>query len=177
AAVYPLRVVAGSMVRGAGLAARDSPQAPPLMRWPRTGQSCVEEDGLRHTGLRSSVLDQRVPPVCGPACAGRASPRRLSPALTPGQRGRRRRLDAGTIRVVRQLTELSSGRFASGPPKSDAGKRVIVLPAATMPIVRQHMSWLVKPDDEALVFTSPEGGPLRRHFRQRVWLPPLRAAG
>jgi len=26
------------------------------------------------------------------------------------------------------------------------------------------------------VFTSPEGAPLRRNFRQRVWLPALRAA-
>ena len=34
---------------------------------------------------------------CGPACAGRASPKRLSPALTPGQRRRRRRLDGDWI--------------------------------------------------------------------------------
>ena len=54
---------------------------------------------------------------------------------------------------------------------------MIVLPAAVMPVVRQHMAWLVKPDDDALEFTSPEGAPLRRNFRQRVWLPALRAAG
>ena len=53
---------------------------------------------------------------------------------------------------------------------------MIVLPAAIMPVVRQHMAWLVKADDEAEVFTSPEGMPLRRNFRQRVWLPALRAA-
>jgi integrase len=83
---------------------------------------------------------------------------------------------AGTVHVVRQLTELSGGQFAPGPPKSDAGKRVIVLPTAIMPVIRQHMSCLVKAEDEALVFTSPEGHPLRRNFRQRVWLPALRAA-
>lgn len=49
-------------------------------------------------------------------------------------------LEVGTIRVVRQITELSGGQLAPGPPKSDAGKRVIVLPAAIMPVVRQHMS-------------------------------------
>lgn len=86
-------------------------------------------------------------------------------------------LEAGTVRVVRQVTELSGGQLVPGPPKSDAGKRLIVLPVAIMPVVRQHMTWLVKPDDDALVFTSPEGGPLRRNFRQRVWLPALRAAG
>ena len=74
-------------------------------------------------------------------------------------------LDAGTVRISRQVTELSGGQLAPGPPKSDAGKRVVVLPAAIMPVVRQHMAWLVKTEDEALVFTSPEGMPLRRNFR------------
>lgn len=67
--------------------------------------------------------------------------------------------------------------LAYPPAGPGPGKRLIVLPTAIMPVVRQHMSWLVKPDDEALVFTSPEGHPLRRNFRQRVWLPALRAAG
>jgi integrase len=40
-----------------------------------------------------SRIDLRALRGCGPACAGRASPKRLSPALTPGQRRRRRRLD------------------------------------------------------------------------------------
>jgi len=75
------------------------------------------------------------------------------------------------------VTELSGGQLAPGPPKSDAGKRVIALPAAIMPGVWQYMSWLVKPYDDDLVFTSPEGAPLRRNFRRRVWLPALRAAG
>jgi len=46
-----------------------------------------------------------------------------------------------------------------------------------MPVVRQHMAWLVKADDEALVFTSPEGMPLRQNFRQRAWLPALERPG
>ena len=32
-------------------------------------------------------------------------------------------------------------------------------------------------NDAAPLVTGPEGGPLRRNFRQRVWLPALRAAG
>jgi integrase len=86
-------------------------------------------------------------------------------------------LETGTVRVVRQVTELSGGQLAPGPPKSDAGKRMVVLPAAVVPTVRQHLAWWVKADDDALVFTSPEGMPLRRNFRKRVWLPALRAAG
>ena len=51
-------------------------------------------------------------------------PLTLSPALTRGQRHRRRRVDlaAGTVRVVRQVTELSGGQLAPGPAKPDAGK-------------------------------------------------------
>jgi hypothetical protein len=51
-------------------------------------------DGCALTGTarRVSRFDLRPARLCGPACAGRASPR-LSPALTPGQRRRRRRLE------------------------------------------------------------------------------------
>jgi hypothetical protein len=45
------------------------------------------------SACRVSHLDLRVLCACGPACAGRAA-QRQSPALTPGQRRRRRRLDA-----------------------------------------------------------------------------------
>jgi integrase len=51
-----------------------------------------------------------------------------------------------------------------------------MLPAVIMPVIRQHMSWLVTPDDKALVLTSQAGSPLRPNFRQPVWLPALRAA-
>jgi hypothetical protein len=50
-------------------------------------------------------------PVCGPACAGRASAR-LSPALTPGQRRLRRRLDPETGEL---LTKWDDALDAIGP--------------------------------------------------------------
>ena len=82
------------------------------------------------------------------------------------------------MRVFRQLAEQPGGGFTIGPPKSDAGKRVVVIPDVIMPAVRQHMSWVTQPGEETLVFATPTGAPLRHsNFRQRVWLPALRQAG
>jgi integrase len=106
------------------------------------------------------------------------SPKRPSPAREPGQRRRRRRLEAGTVRVFRQLAEQRGGGFAFGPPKSDAGKRVVVIPDVIMPIVKQQMSWVAQPGEETLVFVTATGAPLRHsNFRRRVWLPALQEAG
>jgi integrase len=86
--------------------------------------------------------------------------------------------EGGTVRVFRQLAEQRGGGFTVGPPKSDAGKRVVVIPDVIMPAVRQHMSRVTQPGEETLVFATPTGAPLRHsNFRQRVWLPALRQAG
>jgi integrase len=45
-------------------------------------------------------------------------------------------LEGGTVRVFRQLAEQRGGGFVIRPPKSDAGKRVIVIPDVVMPAVR-----------------------------------------
>ena len=87
-------------------------------------------------------------------------------------------LEARTIRVVRQLAEVRGRGFAFGPPKSEAGKRIVVVPDAVMPALRQHMIAFPAPGDEGLVFTTPTGRPWpHSRFRSRVWLPALRAAG
>jgi integrase len=87
-------------------------------------------------------------------------------------------LTAQTVRVSRQLVELRGGGFGFAPPKSDAGKRMVVTPAAIMPIVREHVGRMGDVDDDRLIFTSPKDTPLRHaNFRQRVWLPALRSAG
>ena len=69
-------------------------------------------------------------------------------------------LAAHTVRAPRQLAELPGGGFGFAPPKSDAGKRVVVIPAVIMPIVREHVERM-DADDDQLIFTSPEGAPLR----------------
>ncbi|NEE02073.1 tyrosine-type recombinase/integrase [Phytoactinopolyspora halotolerans] len=80
----------------------------------------------------------------------------------------RRRLD-----VVRAFTDVR-GRMIEGSPKSHQSR--------TVPLHRWLCSELAPyvegRDRDALVFTAPGGGPLRKsNFRHRVWYPAVRAAG
>ena len=45
-------------------------------------------------------------------------------------------LTAGTVSVRRQHVELDTGRLVTGPPKSRAGLRTVVIPAAILPAMR-----------------------------------------
>lgn len=49
-----------------------------------------------------------------------------------------------------------------GPPKSKAGRRVVGIPQAIIPVLREHLAVYTKDDPGALVFPAPKGGPLRR---------------
>ncbi len=103
-------------------------------------------------------------------------------SLRWGELGALRRCDidlaARTVRVSRQLAEARGGGFAFGPPKSEAGTRVVTIPEVIVPVVHWHLSCFAQPGDDGLVFTSLRGRPLRHsHFRQREWLPALEAAG
>jgi hypothetical protein len=66
-------------------------------------------------------------------------------------------LDAQTIRFERQLAEQRGGGFTVAPPKSDAGKRIVVMPDTIVPIISQHMHNYVAPGPDSLVFTSAAG--------------------
>jgi integrase len=92
---------------------------------------------------------------------------------------RRRYLDPlhKTVRVVEQCTQVN-GRFVWGPPKTSAGTRTVVLPQFICDVVVEHLAKWSEPGTEGLVFTMPDGAPLRReNFRRRVWLPACREAG
>ena len=87
-------------------------------------------------------------------------------------------VQARTVRVSRQLSERLGGGFAFGPPKSEAGKRTVAIPYVIMPDLAAHIVTYAQPGNDGLVFTSPEGGLLRRsNFIRRAWQPALRAAG
>jgi len=49
-----------------------------------------------------------------------------------------------------------------GPPKSRAGRRIIGIPDAIIPALREHLAAFVKEQPTALVFPGQMGGPLRR---------------
>jgi integrase len=101
-------------------------------------------------------------------------------------------LDAGTLTVTGQLQQLS-GRLVAGPPKSDAGRRVIALDKTTIAALREHR---VRQQGEraaggtgraerGYVFTTRAGKPvgpdrMTRLFRELVaasGLPPVTLHG
>ena len=86
--------------------------------------------------------------------------------------------EQGTVRVERSLTELAGGGRLFGPPKSMAGKRMVVVPAVIRPALAHHLATFTASQADALVFTSSTGAPLRDgNFRRRVWRPALAEAG
>jgi hypothetical protein len=71
-----------------------------------------------------------------------------------------------------------NGRLLPGPPKTEAGRRTVTLPALAAVALAEHLAQFADPGPDGLVFPAPEGGDLRRsNFRRRCWLPATTAAG
>ena len=66
-----------------------------------------------------------------------------------------------------------------GPPKSQAGNRVVALPAAAVAELRTHLRDFVGTDSESLLFTGEKGGLLRTsNFRRAVdWSQAVKRCG
>ena len=91
---------------------------------------------------------------------------------------RRSRCDVtrSRVQVVESLAEVG-GRLHFGPTKTYA-RRWVRLPKSVAQTLGQHLARIVRADPSALVFTSPQGGPLRSpNFRRRVWNPAVHLAG
>jgi len=85
-------------------------------------------------------------------------------------------LAACTVRVTRQINYPPGGGHTFGPPKSRASRRVVSFPDLIVPDLREHVDGL--DPDAALLFTSPDGQPLRHsNFYRRAWTPALTATG
>ena len=106
-------------------------------------------------------------------------------ALRPGELVALRRNDIDrlhhTVTVDENAPEVG-GRRTLGPPKSDAGKRVVKVPASIFGDVEDHLDRFVAPDPDAWVFPGPRGAPLGEsylsaHFRKAVAIVPGAPAG
>jgi integrase len=79
------------------------------------------------------------------------------------------------VEVAETLVDVS-GHLHFGPPKTHAGRRSVPLPRVAVAALDDHI--LTYPAPDGLVFTAPEGGPLRlASWRRRFWLPAMKAAG
>jgi integrase len=71
-------------------------------------------------------------------------------------------LNNRTVKVRAAYIERSTGEMLLGPPKSQAGRRVVGIPEVIVPALREHLAVFAKDDPGALVFPGAMGGPLRR---------------
>jgi integrase len=71
-------------------------------------------------------------------------------------------LERRAVQVRAAFIERSTGEILLGPPKSRAGLRVVGIPEAIIPVLREHLAVFVGPEPGSLVFPGAKGGPLRR---------------
>lgn len=82
-----------------------------------------------------------------------------------------------TVDVRLQRQETRGGQHHVGPPKTDAGRRILVLPNALLPELEEHLARWGEPGRDGLVFPGIHGGPLRLCVWQREWTSARRALG
>jgi integrase len=80
------------------------------------------------------------------------------------------------VAIAKQLTR----ERVLGEPKSEAGRRVLAMPAALVEMLSRHLAAreLTAADDDAFLFVTSRGTPLDyAHWRLRVWVPACERAG
>jgi integrase len=83
-----------------------------------------------------------------------------------------------TITVRRQRIRLRLGEVVEYAPKTEAGRRVVALPAPLVAELERHLSTYGEPQADDYVFTSSSGEPIdANNFRHRDWIPTAKAVG
>jgi len=82
-----------------------------------------------------------------------------------------------TVRVEFQAVELRTGDRIVTPPKTEAGRRVVHLPAIVVEVLNEHLGRYVSARPAALVFTGPLSDGLRRATLYKAWNQARCAAG
>lgn len=83
--------------------------------------------------------------------------------------------ETAEVEVVETIVELRGKLLPPGPPKTKAGRRSVKLPQSVANELAEHIMRQGLHESD-LIFQAPKGGPLRKTFRPRFWLPALEAA-
>jgi integrase len=86
-------------------------------------------------------------------------------------------LDTLTVRVRQAAPELTTGKRAEGPTKSEAGRRLVVLLAFVRVELRRHLAWYAEKGPDGLLFVGEKGKPFRRSTFGRKWRKARAAVG
>ncbi|MBE1597375.1 integrase [Streptomyces stelliscabiei] len=101
----------------------------------------------------------------------------MRPEELAGLRRRDADLDNLVIRVRAAEPERTNGKRAPGATKSDAGARLVVLPAFLEKDVKRHLAWYAEKGPDGLVFVGEKGAAFRRTSFGRKWRRARLAAG
>lgn len=82
-----------------------------------------------------------------------------------------------TVDVRLQRLETRDGQHYVGPPKTEAGRRKLVLPRSLVPELDVHLARWAASGPDGLVFPGERGGPLRLCVWQREWTRARRSVG
>jgi integrase len=82
-----------------------------------------------------------------------------------------------TVQVVEQYQELSSGQLLLGPPKTDAGRRTVAIPATLITYLEEHIATYSGQGEDGLVFCGTQHQPLHRKTFYRNWNKATAVAG
>ncbi len=82
-----------------------------------------------------------------------------------------------TVAVVEQYQQLGDGTLVLGPPKTDAGRRIVAIPAVIVPDLEAHLAEWATPGPDNLVFPGSSGRPFRTATLHAAWHRALRCAG
>ena len=86
-------------------------------------------------------------------------------------------VESRSLLVEQQRQQLADGAHIVGPPKSEAGRRVVALPKEAFEPLVEHLARFVDPEQWAWVFTGDKGGPLREAVWQQEWVRARRIVG
>jgi integrase len=86
-------------------------------------------------------------------------------------------LARATVHVKASVVELTDGSRITGPPKSQAGKRIVSIPPFLLPEIVSHIENFTQHGDDNLLFVGPKNGPLRRPNFTRTWRRATESAG
>lgn len=82
----------------------------------------------------------------------------------------------GEVRVDVQAQEIAGHGRVTLAPKSEAGRRVVALPRVVVEALETHLATFTPPEPDAVVFTGPEGTPLRRATLSKAWRAAVKGA-
>jgi integrase len=86
-------------------------------------------------------------------------------------------LTRATVYVEASVVELIDGSRITGPPKSQASKRVVSIPPFLLPQIASHIENFTQGGSDDLLFVGPKNAPLRRPNFTRTWRRATASAG